>query len=98
MDGIGRNARHKPQLDGFVRQQPHRPVVMPIGHGATRHGDQMGRLQARQRAAPTLLHLIVQDGFQPAYGVARADIGHRGLADIKGRYEVLIGPSLVHFE
>jgi hypothetical protein len=44
MNGIGRNAGHKPQLDGFLRQQAHRPMVMTIGRRATGHGDQMGGL------------------------------------------------------
>jgi hypothetical protein len=58
----------------------------------------MGRLEARKHLAPPLLHFIVQDGLQPACGVALADIGHCCLADIKGRDEVSIGPPLVHFE
>ncbi len=44
MDGRGRNVRHKPQLDRFLRQQAHRPVVMAVGRRATDHGNQVGGL------------------------------------------------------
>jgi hypothetical protein len=44
VDGRGRNVGHKPQLDGDLGEQPHRPVVMSLGRGATGHSDQVGGL------------------------------------------------------
>jgi hypothetical protein len=59
VDRIGRNARHEAQLHGFVGQQPHRPVVMPIGRRTARHSNQVSRLEAREGATPMLLHFMV---------------------------------------
>jgi hypothetical protein len=58
----------------------------------------MSRLQPCQGVSSALLHLIMQDGFQPACGVPLTDIRDGCLADIKGRDEVSIDPSLVYFE
>ncbi len=44
-DGFGRDVLDEAQLDGFARQHPQRPMVVPSGTSTARDGDQMGLLR-----------------------------------------------------
>ena len=94
MDGRRRDGRHKPQIDGFLCQEAHRPVVMPLGREAARHRNQVSRLETREGTAPVLLHFIVQNGLESPLGEAPSHVGHRRLTHIQGFRKGCCTPAL----
>jgi hypothetical protein len=73
-------------------------MVMAIRGRATGDGDQVSGLQAREGAAPVLLHFVVQDGFQSSLRESPPHIRHGLLAHIESGRQLRGTPSLRRFE
>ena len=67
---------------------------MSIGRGATRDGDQVSGLQARESTAPVLLYFIMQDGLESPLGKSLPHFSNHCLTHIEGGNKLCGTPSL----
>lgn len=77
--GLSRETFHISQLNGFVRQQAHTPMVMTCRYFASAHGDQAGLLFVTEQAPATarvLLLFVREDRFNASRVEPLADIAH----------------------